>query len=80
METLEKEVFKIVDLESGEFKGAYSRSYGDKMEFDSISDARTSNVHGMFEDKSKYKIQRWRVTYTLVEDDCDKTKPWRPNE
>lgn len=68
---IEKEVYKIIDKSTGEAQGVYSRSYGDEFEFDSAERARTSNCHGIYEDKEKYKISKYKVTYTLIEDECE---------
>jgi len=64
-------VFRIIDKNSGEPVGSYSRAYCDEYDFKSISEARTANCHGMFEDKEKYKIAKYKITYTLIEDDCE---------
>lgn len=64
-------VFRIIDRNSGEAVGSYSRAYCDEYNFSSVSEARNANCHGMFEDKEKYKIAKYKVTYTLIEDDCD---------
>ena len=64
-------VFRIINRNSGEAVGSYSRAYCDEYDFSSVSEARTANFHGMFEDKEKYKIAKYKVTYTLIEDDCE---------
>lgn len=64
-------VFRIIDRNSGEAVGSYSRAYCDEYDFSSVSEARNANCHGMFEDKEKYKIVKYKVTYTLIEDDCE---------
>jgi hypothetical protein len=63
-------VFRIIDAESGQACGSYSRAYCDEYDFESAHEARTANCHGMFEDRRKYKIAKYRVTYELLEDDC----------
>ena len=65
-------VYRIINRETGDAMGSYSRAYCDEYDFDSIYQARMSNCHGMFADKEKYKIAKYRVTYDLIEDDCDK--------
>ena len=62
-------VFRIIDKITGEPTGSYSRAYCDEYDFRSAESARTANCHGMFEDKQKYKIAKYRVTYELIEDD-----------
>lgn len=63
-------VYRIINRESGEAQGSYSRAYCDEYDFNSVGQARRANVHGMFEDKEKYKIAKYKVTYELIEDDC----------
>lgn len=64
-------VFRIIDKNSGEPVGSYSRAYCDEYDFSSVSEARNANCHGMFQNKEKYKIAKYLVTYTLIEDECD---------
>jgi len=74
MKPLEKKpetVFRIIDRSSGKPVGSYSRACCDEYDFISVENARTANCHGMFKDKEKYKIAKYKVTYTLIEDDCD---------
>lgn len=65
------EVYRIIDRKSNTFKGSYSRACCDEYDFTSVNEARRANVHGMFEDKGKYKISKYKVTYKLIKDDCD---------
>ena len=64
-------VFRIVNRETNEFVGSYSRAYCDEYDFDSVSQARSANVHDMFKDEVKYGINKYRVVYELLEEDCD---------
>ena len=64
-------VFRIIDKNSGEPVGSYSRAFCDEYDFSSVSEARNANCHGMFQDKEKYKIAKYKVTYTLIEDECE---------
>ena len=64
-------IYRIIDRESGRAQGSYSRTYCDEFDFQSVNKARHSNVHGMYEDNKKYKISKYKVTYELIEDDCD---------
>lgn len=64
-------VFRIIDTKTGDAVGSYSRAYVDEYDFTSPQEARTANCHGMFKDRRKYKIAKYRVTYELIEDDCD---------
>ena len=63
-------VFRIINNETGEATGSYSRAYCDEYDFNSVSDARTANCHGIFKDEEKYSISKYRVTYELIETDC----------
>ncbi len=65
------DVFRIVDIKRGVVVGSYSRAYHDEFDFRTCEDARTANCHGMFEDKKIYKIAKYRVTYTLIDDNVD---------
>lgn len=64
-------VFRIIDKVSGEAVGSYSRAYCDEFDFNSVSEARNANCHGMFKNKEKYKVAKYKVTYTLIEEDCE---------
>lgn len=64
-------VFRVIDRQTEEAVGSYSRAYCDEYDFRSVAEARTANFHGKFEDKTKYKIAKYRVTYELIEDECD---------
>lgn len=66
---LEKVVYRIIEKESGVVQGCYSRSYRTEYEFKSADEARSSNVHGIFKDENKYKIQKYKVSYELLEDE-----------
>jgi hypothetical protein len=65
-------VYRIIDRATGEAVGSYSRAYCDEFDFRSIESARTANCHGMFENKAKYAIAKYRVTYELLDGDTDK--------
>lgn len=62
-------VFRIIDRNTEEPVGSYSRAYCDEFDFNSAEEARSANVHDKFKDDVKYKINKYRVTYTLLEDD-----------
>lgn len=64
-------VYRIINRETGEPQGSYSRSYCDEYDFGSVSSARDSNIHGMFKDEKKYSIAKYKVTYELIEEDCN---------
>ena len=62
-------VFRIIDKNTGESVGSYSRAYCDEYDFSSAEQARTANCHGIFQDRKKYKIAKYCVIYELIEDD-----------
>lgn len=62
-------VFRIIDRQTGNAIGSYSRAYCYEYDFESANEARTANCHGLFKDKEKYKIAKYKVTYELIEDD-----------
>ena len=64
-------VYRIIDQKTGEAKGSYSRACHDEFDFESAEQARSANVCGVFQDREKYRIAKYRVTYELIEDDCD---------
>lgn len=67
-------VFRIINRENGEACGSYSRACCDEYDFTSANRARTANCHGMFQNKEKYAIAEYKVTYELVNPDCDKVE------
>ena len=65
------EIYQIIDRQTGEVQGSYNRAYSKEFYFTSAKSARSANVNHTFEDKEKYKIARYRVTYELIDDDVD---------
>jgi hypothetical protein len=65
------EVFRLLDRKEGGFVGSYSRAYCDEYDFNTLDEARGANCHGVFRDKVKFKVNRYRVTYELIEEDVD---------
>ena len=57
------EVYRIIDRKSGSRCGSYSRACCDEYDFSSVESARSANCHDIFQDKGKYKISKYRVTY-----------------
>src|ERR1019366_661040 len=58
-----------------------SRACCDEYDFSSAESARSANCHGTFEDRKRYRIAKYRVTYTLINPDVDKgTKSPREKE
>lgn len=39
--------------------------------FKSVSSARNSNYYGPFKNKSEYRIEKWSITYKIINKDCD---------
>lgn len=68
---VEKEVYRIHDRKTNQVQGVYSRAYHDEYDFASPESARSSNCWDAYKDKRKYKINKYKVTYELIEDDCD---------
>lgn len=66
-----QEVYRIVNRNTGEAQGVYSRACRDEYDFRSVGQARASNCHGTYEDTEKYRIARYRVSYELLENDCE---------
>jgi hypothetical protein len=64
-------VFQIINRENGNIEGSYSRAYCTEYDFKSVSEARSSNCHDIYQNKKKYKINKYKVTYTLIEEDVD---------
>lgn len=64
-------VFRIIDQDTGEAVGSYSRAYCNEYDFESAERARHANCHDIFKDKEKYAIAEYRVTYELVKPNCD---------
>lgn len=67
-------IYRIIDRENGYICGAYSRACCNEVDFSSASEARSSNVHGIYNNQKKYKIAKYKVTYELIEDDVDGIK------
>lgn len=64
-------IYRIIDSDTGEVQGAYSRAYCNEYDFESPEDARSSNCHDIFKDKLKYNIAKYKVTYELIDSNCD---------
>jgi len=64
-----KIIYRILDAKSGEMVGSYSRAYHDESEFPTAEAARNANVHGIFRNRYKYRIAKYRVTYELLDGD-----------
>lgn len=72
-------VFRIIDRTTGEPMGSYSRACCDEYDFDSAEAARGANVHGIFQDREKYRVAKYRVTYELIEEDVPTADPRPPS-
>ena len=62
-------VFRIIDTTIGEAVGSYSRAYCDEYDFYTAQQARNANCHGEFQDRAKYQIAKYKVSYELIEED-----------
>lgn len=60
--------YRIVDRETGEMVGAYSRAYHDEYDFTSEEEARNANVHGVFKDRGRYDVKKFVVVSTEVKE------------
>ena len=69
------EVYRIIDRNTGAVQSSYSRAYCDESDFRSVSEARNANVHGIYADKAKFAIAKYRVIYELIEEDSDPPTP-----
>jgi len=67
-------VYRIVDRRTGEHQKVYSRAYHDVYDFDSPESARHANCWGIHADPKQFKIAKYRVTFELIEDECDEEK------
>ena len=70
-------IFMIEERETGFLQGAYSRACHTEYEFNSARSARRANVYDIYEDKTRYKINKYEVIYKLIEEDCDKEWLWK---
>jgi len=66
----DKEVYMIFGKGKSKPEGVYSRSCRDEYEFGSVGMARGANVHDTYQDTDKYKIKKYKVTYTLIDEDA----------
>ena len=64
-------VYRIIDRESGTACGSYSRACCDEYDFGSPERARSANCHDIFQNREKYAIAKYKVTYELLEADDD---------
>ena len=70
MKNEEKIVYRIKDRKTGEQGEVYDRSCRMTYEFESVHEARKASVYGTFENKEKYRIEKYRITYELIDPDC----------
>jgi hypothetical protein len=64
-------VFRVINNETGDHAGAYSRAYCDEFDFNSAEEARNAMFSGEFKNRDKYRIAKYRVTYELIDDNAD---------
>ena len=66
-----KEIYRIIDRQTSKVISVYiPPSASDVSEFDSVESARESNCHGIYKNESKYRIEKYKVTYELLDSDC----------
>ena len=63
------EVYRIIDLATDLPVGSYSQANHDEYDFHSPEAARSANVHGLFRDTNRYRVNKFKVTYELIESD-----------
>lgn len=68
---MEREVYNIIDRETGEQEGSYERGNYTKYDFSSVDSARGSNCHGIYKNRVKYRIAKYKVTIELIDEDVD---------
>lgn len=71
MDEDEKVVFRIVNRQTGEVQGVYSRAYHDEYDFPTIEAARNANVHGIYQNRDRYRIALYVVRTELVDPEVD---------
>jgi hypothetical protein len=64
-------IYRIVDNRTNEIVPCYFQFGGDIYDFNSVKEARESNCHGVFKDKDKYRIAKFKVIEELECDNCD---------
>ena len=74
MKAWSKIVYQIVDRQTGQRQGVYSRACHDEFEWDSPESALHANCHGIHKDSDRYAIQKVIVTREVVDPDV----AWRP--
>jgi len=67
---MNKTIYKIANRKTGAIESVYSRANHNETEFGSIDYALSAHFSGMHKNKAKYKIQKYKVTYELIDDDC----------
>ena len=67
----EKIVYRIIDKSNNKHKGVYSRACHDVYDFESVEAARSSNCWDIFQNKETYKIAKYKITYTLIDENFD---------
>ena len=64
----EKEVYRIWNKESQKHEGVRGPGCHEKYDFDCAYNARHANCHDIYKDEEKYEIQKYKLTYTLIEE------------
>lgn len=64
-------VFRVIEKKTGAVCDAYSRACCNESDFGSVSEARNAMFSGEYKSKGKYRVAKYRVTYELIDPDCD---------
>ena len=70
MKNKNKIVYRIIERKTGRHQGVYSRAYDNDYDFDSVDAARNSHCWDIYQDKKKYKISKYKISYKLITNDC----------
>ncbi len=68
---MDKVVYTIHDRVTDKQQVAYSRAYHDDYEWNHPDYARNSMCDGYYEDRERFVVKKWLVTYTLVNGDVE---------
>lgn len=64
-------IYRIIDRKTGESAHSYSVACGEEYDFCSVYAARIARIDGMVWDKEQYAIAKYKVTYKLLDEDCE---------
>lgn len=64
-------IYRIVDRVTGETVAVYFQFRGDQTDFDSPREARSSNCHGIYSDRKRFRIDEIEITEKVVKEGVD---------